>query len=302
MSSAENPSADTSPAAEATPEPVAASTEPVEASAEATEERVSAKLLARIKATEQRTRAQVKAAEAKSREAEETLRSVAADRELQARAKAGDWKAREALLEANGISYDDLTRWKLTGGRVDPAEEVKRELSELKTQLSEREKAAQESALKSAWDERLSTFASVAQDPSSAAPLVAGELEDDPSFVHETVKAMVEQNPQMTYLQAVQAFESYLRQQTERRYGRIKPAIDSQTTAQNNAPDKTTATATRPRDSAGQKGTGDGPRRLTNASTSERSKLATPSTPRNAVEREQQEKDRIRRAIDAMSR
>jgi hypothetical protein len=285
---------------EQAPAEAAAAVEPAAEAAE--EERVSAKLLARIRATEQRTRSQAKAAEAKAREAEETLRSVAADRELQARAKAGDWKAREALLEAHGISYDDLTRWKLTGGRTDPAEEVKRELSELKTQLSEREKQAQEAALKSAWEERLSTFASVAQDPSSAAPLVAGELQDDPAFVHETVKAMVEQNAQMTYLQAVQAFEAYLRQQTERRYGRIKPAIDSAPAEANTtAADKTTS-GKRPRDSAGQRSTGDGPRRLTNASSSERSKLSTPSNPRNAVEREQQEKERIRRAIDAMSR
>jgi len=297
--SAETESAPIEATTETAPADAPAAVEPAAEAAE--EERVSAKLLARIRATEQRTRSQAKAAEAKSREAEETLRSVAADRELQARAKAGDWKAREALLEAHGISYDDLTRWKLTGGRTDPAEEVKRELGELKAQLSEREKQAQESALRSAWDERLSTFASVAQDPSSAAPLVAGELQDDPAFVHETVKAMVEQNPQMTYLQAVQAFESYLRQQTERRYGRIKP-VDSATAELNTtAADKTTS-GKRPRDSAGQRSTGDGPRRLTNASSSERSKLSAPSTPRNAVEREQQEKDRIRRAIDAMSR
>lgn len=303
--SAENSSAPTT-AMEAPSAPVEAAGAPEQTQAPEAEERVSARLLARIKATETRTRQQAAAAEAKAREAEAVMRSLAEERALKERAKSGDWEAREKLLEEYGISYDDLTRWKLTGGKVDPAEEVKRELNALKSQLSEREKAESERAESALWSERLSTFAQVAKDPTSSAPLVAGELDDDPEYVHATVRALVQQSPEMTYLQAVQAFESYLRQQTERRSSRIRPAVDKSATAADTNAQTATKNETRqsrPRDTEGRYAGANGPRRLTNAAAVERSTVAdsTATPARTAAERARQERERIIRAVNALA-
>ena len=305
IESAETSSAPTETTQEAPSAPAEATAAPEQAQAAEQEERVSARLLARIKATEQRTRQQAAAAEQKAREAEQTLKSIAEERALKERAKAGDWQAREKLLEEYGISYDDLTRWKLTGGKVDPAEEVKRELEALKSQLTAKERAEAERAEASAWSERIETFAAVAREASSNAPLVVGELEDDPDYVHATVRSLVEQSPQMTYLQAVQAFETYLRSQTERRYGRIKPPVDTAVNAAN-TPVQTAAkteTRQRPRDNEGRYAGAGGPRRLTNTAAAERSTVSdTNAAPaRTAAERARQERERIARAVNALA-
>jgi uncharacterized cupin superfamily protein len=264
---------------------------------------------AQLSATEKRLRKEADkvAADRKALEAE---RQAHADRlALIERAKAGDWEAREKLLEETGVKYDDLTKRILTKGKgqVSEAQErTAREVAELKAKLEAKEKAEQEAAEKAGWAATVSEFKKTVTS-GDAYPLLAGEIEAEPDYIESVLrsldKAARESGEPITLAEAASRLERYFREQTERRSKRLGKTSEGLVSST-----QTSTPPTSPRDQRGrfQPSSGDGPRTLTNGLSAERSSAPKGSSaPRSKMtqrERDLEERERIRRAANAFGR
>jgi hypothetical protein len=264
---------------------------------------------AQLSATEKRLRKEADAL-AEKRKAFDAERSAHAERlALIEKAKAGDWEARERLLEETGVKYDDLTKRILTKGRgavTEAQEKTARELAELRARLEAKEKAEAEAAEKAAWGGVIADFKRTVT-ASDAYPLLAGEIEAEPDYIESVLrsldKAARESGEPITLAEAASRLERYFREQTERRSKRLGKTSEGLVSST-----QTSTPPTSPRDQRGrfQPSSGDGPRTLTNGLSAERSSAPKGSSaPRSKMtqrERDLEERERIRRAANAFGR
>lgn len=255
----------------------------------------------RLSAAEKQARAKAAQVEAdrKAFEAEKQAHAAKLARaDLIDRAKAGDWEAREQLFNETGVSYDEWTKRTLTAKRDTPADKAMREVAELKAQL-EREKAeAAKQAEAASWASTVEGFKHhVTKEKPEDFPLLSGEVEADPELIESTLKSMARLEPTITLRDAALKLERYFKDQTDRRAARLRP---------NTAPSAPAATSdtTKPRDQRGRFERGDGPRKLTNDLSAERS---TPpkgrdakSGPLSMKERDELAREAMRRAANAL--
>jgi hypothetical protein len=270
---------------------------------------------AKLSAEEKRVRKERAALEAERKAHADAVKARTAREELEAKAKAGDWEAREKLLAETGITYDELTRRALNKGKSDKGETALRELEQLKADLAKREadakQAAEESAKQAAEAElasRIDGFCTyVSTEAASTYPLLSGEIEANRAYVDATIRNMVALHnkaieageiPAGTLLVAEEAakkFEEYLVAETNRRMARLRPAPPPEADPKN-------STTTSPREETGRAAGADGPRRLTNGLSAERTTPAgSRPTPKTAFERDAEERERIKRAANAYS-
>jgi colicin import membrane protein len=241
-------------------------------------------------------------AAAEERKALEAERAAHAERvALIDRAKAGDWEAREKLLAETGVTYDELTKRALNSRKGDSvAEKTAREVAELKAQL-ERERAdAAKRAESETWSQTVGAFTHhVTKEAAAEYPVLAGEIEADPDLIDSTLRSMEriarESGQPITLRDAAVKMEQFFRQQAERRVARLRPA----------APETAPQTSeTKPRDQRGRFERGDGPRKLTNDLSAQRSSPPKgrnePSRPLTMRERDEANRERLRRAASAM--
>jgi hypothetical protein len=256
---------------------------------------------AKLSAEEKRNRKRADELAAREREIAERAKALDEIAGLKTRAKAGDPEAIARLVDEFGIDYDKLTQYHLRGRKVDPTEKTARELAELKAQLErEREEAAQRAESES-WQATIGAFRShVTKESADDFPLLSGEIEADPDLIDATLKSMAKAEPSLTIRDAALRMERYFREQTERRAARLpKP------TAPQASPTPETSSQDTPRDQrTGRFARGDGPRtRLTNDLAAERAappKGKEPGRKLTQRERDLEERERIRRAANAM--
>lgn len=222
------------------------------------------------------------------------------------RAKAGDWDAQQQLMKEGGLSYDQLTKRMLAAGKVDKGETALAEVERLKAELAEQRANAAKEAEEAAFSDTVETFVRhVTQEAPADYPILAGEIEVDRPWVESVLREMLavsrESGVRITYAEAGGKLEAYLRTTTDRRVARLRPATPPMPPA-----DEATkqSTETRPRDETGRFAGVDGPRRLTNRDSAERSTAPPLSSSRRltAFERRQEEKETLRRAAAAMPR
>lgn len=269
-------------------------------------EKLRAEQWAKHAAEEKRIRKERERLEGLSREINEKSKALADLDALKAKAKAGDPEAIDRLVSEFGVDYDALTRFQLRGRKVDPGEKTARELAELKASI-EREKAeAQQRSEREAWDATTSDFrAHVLKEAPSDYPLLAGELEAEPDYIDSVLRSIEkharESGQPTTIRDAAMRLERYFREQTERRAARLNKPAATEVAA---PPPETSTDKARPRDQqTGRFAGGDGPRRLTNDLSAERSVPAKSREPGRKLtmrERDEQERERIRRGANAM--
>jgi hypothetical protein len=293
------------PAAEPTQEPPKAEEKP----------KPKADDWAKLSAAEKRIRAEREKVETRAKELAEREKALESTRSLIEKAKGGDWEAREKLLAETGLTYDELTKRKLSGGKVDKAEEVAKELEKLKAEMAAREtKAAQdfeENTIAQNLDACV-TFAT--KEAATEHPILAGEIAENPDWVSTVMRSAIaaivknggrdERGNPMTVKDATARLETHLRTEAEKRIARLRPPQPPAPPPA--AAEPTTSNETRPRDQAGRFAGGDGPRRLNNGISAERSSAPLPATdrarPRTQRERDQEERERLKRAAAALPR
>jgi hypothetical protein len=260
----------------------------------------------RISAEEKRIR--------KERERVETERKAFAEERkahqervaLIERAKAGDWEAREKLLAETGVTYDELTKRALNSRKGDSvAEKTARELADLQAKIDAKEKAEAAAMEAAVWKSSVSDFYQhVAVEAKDKFPHLNVELETDGDFatpealeteLRRQVAEAQKDGRDISVGDAARALEDRYRRQYERRVARLRPATPP--------PAEQTST-TKPRDQRGRFERGDGPRKLTNDLSAERSSPPKgrnePSRPLTMRERDEANRERLRRAASAM--
>jgi hypothetical protein len=274
----------------------------------------AAKDWAKLSSEEKRIRKEREKIETERRALAETAKARAARDELESKAKAGDWEAREKLLAEHGITYDEMTRRALNKGKSDKGETALRELEALKADMAKREadaKAKADDDAKAAHEtelaHRIDGFCSyVSTEAAKTYPLLSGEIGANRGYVEATIRNMVTLHnraieagelPAGTLLiaeEAAKKFEDYLVAETNRRMALLRPAPPEA--------DPKNSTTTSPREEPGRAAGTDGPRRLTNGISAERTTPAGPRpTPKTAYERDLEERERIKRAANAYS-
>lgn len=266
---------------------------------------------AKLSAAEKRQRAERDKLDARAKELAAQEKALEAQRERAAlidRAKAGDWEAREKLLAETGVTYDELTKRKLSGGKVDKAETALERVERLEKELQERDAKAQRELEEGTVRHATETFVQhVTKEAAEQYPILAGEVVERPDWVQTVIREAINESRRtgssITYAEAAQRLEQHLRDETERRYARLRPAQPpTPPPAAEEAP--TTSTETRPRDQAGRFAGGGGPRRLTNEVSAERSSSALPRPERarqmTQRERDIEERERLKRAAAAL--
>lgn len=254
----------------------------------------------RISAAEKQARAKAAQVEAdrKAFEAEKQAHAARLARaDLLDRAKAGDWEAREQLFAETGVSYDEWTKRTLTAKRDTPADKAMREVAQLREQL-EREKAeAAKQAEASAWASTVDGFKHhVTKEKPEDFPLLAGEVDAEPEYIESVLRSIAKLEPTITIRDAALKLERYFKEQTDRRAARLRPVAAT--------PPTPTSDTTKPRDQRGRFERGDGPRKLTNDLSAERS---TPpkgrdakSGPLSMKEKDELAREAMRRAANAL--
>lgn len=244
-------------------------------------------------------------AEAKAKAAEEKASSLEARAALIDKAKAGDWEAREALLKEGGVTYDELTKRALAG-KANPTAKLAAEIAELKASLAKRDEEATKAANESAKASMVSAFFHQATkvEPDKY-PLLAGEIADAPAELERVLRdwhvALEKRGESLSMAEACERYESYLLDQTKRRAARMRPATTGE--ANVGTPDPKNSEQ-RPRDESGRFAGGNGPARLTNGDSAERSSAPQlkpkGSSPKTLREKQAEENERLRRAAAAM--
>lgn len=287
------------PAAEATPPPAAEPPKPAKPAPDA---------WAKHAAEEKRLRKVAEKVEADRKALEVERKAVAELETLKASAKAGDPEAIDRLVREFGVDYDALTRYQLRGRKVDPQEKLAREVEALKAERQREREEAQQRAEAEAWEATASSFrAHVLKESPDDYPMLAGEIEAEPDYIDSVLRSIEkharESGQPTTIRDAALKLERYFREQTERRAARLKPAAPM-AAAPAASPETSSDTKARPRDQqTGRFAGGDGPRRLTNDLSAERSappKGRDPSRPLTQRERDIEERERLRRAANAL--
>jgi hypothetical protein len=275
----------------------------------------AAKDWAKIASEEKRIRAERAKLDAERRAISEAAKSRAAREELETKAKAGDAEAQDKLLAGYGITYDQLTRRALNRGKVDKGAAALEKLEKLEADLQKREEDAKRAAEESATQAQETELARqidgfcgyVSKEAAAEYPLLSGEVEENRGYVEATIRHMVRvhaeaiakgdlppETPPLIAGDVAKRLEAHLLAETNRRMARLRPAPPTA--------DPKTSTETSPRDEQGRAANADGPRRLTNGLSAERTTPAG-SRPKakTPFERDREERERIQRAANAFS-
>lgn len=129
-----------------------------------------------------------------------------------------------ALIDELGIDPQGLID-SLTQPYLDPTQQLKRELEELKGQLSRREQEEHSAREAQSWENVQQTFAQHVQSTPDL-ELLQSELSADPGAVYNTLRSMVEianeRGETITFRQAASKYEDYLTNQAMRYAGSNK--------------------------------------------------------------------------------
>jgi hypothetical protein len=294
MTDAEHAAPTTAPAEAAPPAPPEAPATP----APAVEKPPAARDWTALRAQEQRVRKQAEEAKAAQKEANEAR---AYREEIERLAK----ESPEEALKRLGLSYDDLTKRRLNGGRKDPVEaardaaraETERMLREQQEAAQKAQSEAQERASAEHWQTVTNTFSEHVKAQSADLELVASVLARDPEAVYADLRRMAEANPRATIEQAARDLEAQLEAELKQLMGLKKFQALMAPPASPEAPKTDTTTQSQTgRDVA------HGARTLTNTHAQERaSGVSQPKTgSRHKSERDDHE-ELIRRALARVS-
>jgi len=241
-----------------------------------------------LRAQEARLRKQAESLKA-DRAAAEEARAYRAEIEKLAK------ESPEEALKRLGLSYDEITKRRLQGGRKDPAEAVKEaaraEAERLfREQRESEQKAAEErqqAAQAEQWTRVVSAFEAHVNGSGESHELLRSELADSPEEVQAVLRGMAARQPDLSIERAADLYEGWLVEQTKKRMslGKIKALLQPAAPAETD----TAAQSTTGRDAGAH-----GARTLTNSHAQERA--STSSEPR-VGSRQKSERDEHEAAI-----
>lgn len=289
----------TTPPAEATPSP-------------ADKPKPKADEWAKLTHKEKLHRKEAEALAAERRAFAEERKGVEAQKERIAlidKAKGGDWEARQALMKESGLTYDELTKRVLAGGKVDKGETALQRIERLEAALAEKDAKAQSDAAARAFKADVDNLTQhVSKETPEAYPILNGELEANRPWVESVVREMIDEaartNRTLTVVECAGLIEGHLRAETDRRVARLRPAAEPPPPPAEEAT-KHSDDGTRPRDQTGRFAGGDGPRRLTNRDSAATAAPSTSTAPARRLtprERDEQAREQLKRAAAAMPR
>lgn len=265
---------------------------------------------ARLTAQEKRHRKEAETLAAERRAFAEERKGIESQKErlaLYDSAKAGDWTARQALMKETGLTYDELTKHVLAGGKVDKGETALQRVERLEAAIKERDEKDAASAQERGFRQDCENLtAYVTREKPDDHPILAGELETNRPWVEQVIKEMIDEaartSRSLTVVECASLIEGHLRSETERRAARLRPAQPPPPPAVE-AP-KQSDDGTRPRDQTGRFAGVDGPRRLTNRDSAASAAPTPPTSTKRMTPRERDaaERERLSRAAAAMPR
>jgi hypothetical protein len=200
------------------------------------------------------------------------------------------------FIEHHRIDYDDLTRRMLNrpvkrNGQPQANPEIdalKKELEALKAEGANERKQREERAQEHAWGQVVSAFETEIAPPSEgdhAFELVHHEYRADPGFITDTLRAMAQQQPNLTVAQAAALLEKHFEEQTKARLGLRK--VRAFASVEADAPKPSDQQAQQAK--TGQQASADGPRTLSAMDSSERAEGAPPKPLHEMTLRERRE-------------